>query len=64
MEHCIDALFKTETQEHYTGLHDALCMLPQSSAPLFVWFLHVFLEQMKVQRLKDGKVIIQEELHE
>eukprot|EP00973_Karenia_brevis_P045701 6328399-Karenia_brevis.AAC.1 len=33
-EHCIDALFKTETQKHYTELHDALCILPQSSAPL------------------------------
>eukprot|EP00973_Karenia_brevis_P037293 5141506-Karenia_brevis.AAC.1 len=52
-EHCIDALFKTKTQKHYTGLHDILCILPQSWAPLLVWFLRVFLKQMKVQQLKD-----------
>eukprot|EP00973_Karenia_brevis_P048309 6706501-Karenia_brevis.AAC.1 len=46
-EHCIDALFKTKTQKHYTGLHDMLCILPQWSAPLFVWFLLLFLKQMK-----------------
>ena len=39
-------------------------MVPQSSAPLLVWFLVVFMKQMKVQRLKDDKVVIQEELDE
>eukprot|EP00973_Karenia_brevis_P026749 3691021-Karenia_brevis.AAC.1 len=35
-ENCIDVLFTTNTQKHCTGLHDMLCILPQSSAPLLV----------------------------
>ena len=59
--HCIKALFKTDCQKSYTGLHDALCSLPQSWAPLLVWFLLVFLKQMKIQRMKDSEVVMQEE---
>ena len=58
---CIQELFKTDCQKSYTGLHDALCSLPQSCAPLLVWFLLVFVKQMKIQRMKDSEVVMQEE---
>ena len=58
---CIHELFRTECQKSYTGLHDALCSLPQSCSPLVVWFLVVFVKQMKIQHRKDSEVVLKEE---
>ena len=59
--HCSKELFKTDGQKSYTGIHDALCSLPQSWAPLLIWFLFVFAKQMTLQRMKSSEVVMPEE---
>ena len=57
----ISALFATDRQKSYIGLHEALRSLSQWWAPLLVWFLVVHVKQMKLQRLKDSELVVMDE---
>ena len=47
-ENLVSELFSTHRQKAYVGLHEALRSLPQWWTPLVVWFLVVYVKQMKL----------------
>ena len=60
-ENLVAKLFPTDGQKAYVGLHEALRSLPQWWTPLVVWFLVVYVKQMKLERLKDTEVVFMTE---